>query len=120
MALDTPGFQWSGRTAATDMSATQFRAINAAAGGTVAVPSAGGRIIGIRYNTPDAGKSVSIVSSGVVLWECGAAVTDAGNVQTDDAGRCIDLAAGIVQGVALDAGGAAGVFIPVLINPKFA
>ena len=57
--------------------------------------------------------------SGIAIVECGAAVTRGLQVMSDSAGRAIDLVAGAgtyIQGRALDAGGAAGVKIRVLLG----
>lgn len=58
--------------------------------------------------------------AGIAIVECGAAVTRGLQVMSDSVGRAIDLVGGAstyIQGRALDAGGAAGVMIRVLLNP---
>lgn len=119
--LEIPGFSWGVILAGADLSASQYRAVNLNSSVQAVVPSAGGRIVGIRQNKPTSGQAVTIVSSGVVLWEAGAAVTAGANVSTDNAGRCVDQATtAFTHGVALAAAGAAGVLVPVLLQIQLA
>ncbi len=62
---------------------------------------------------------VMALPAGIAIVECGAAVTRGAQVMSDSVGRCIDLVGGAstyIQGRALDAGGAAGVMIRVLLS----
>ena len=61
-----------------------------------------------------------ILPAGIVKVEAGAAVTRGLQVMSDSVGRAIDLVGGAstyIQGRALDAAGAAGEVIRVLMNP---
>jgi hypothetical protein len=117
MAYEIPGFSFTLPSAA-DLSATQFRFVNADATGKAAVPAAAGRVIGVRQNKPKANEATTIVASGISMVEAGAAVTAGDDVASDNVGRAITAAGAttIVAGIALETASAAGVIIAVLLT----
>jgi len=79
-----------------------------------AVPAAAAKVLGVTNAAYDAGEQAGVGVLGVMLVEAGAAIAADANVETDNVGRAITLAAGVNCGRALDAAGAAGEFIRVL------
>jgi hypothetical protein len=78
-----------------------------------AVPADGAKVLGVANANYDQGEQAGVGVQGIFLVEAGAAVALDDDVQTDAAGRAITKAAGAYAGRALDAAGAAGVFIRV-------
>lgn len=118
MAIQTPGFLWSGRAAA-DLSALQFRFLTVDSNGRIAQnTSAGGDVAGVLQDDPDAiDRPGAVMTSGITKVEAGAAVTRGGVVMSDNVGRAVDATAtnkGV--GIALDAASAAGEIISVLLK----
>lgn len=121
-AFEIPGFQWT-LPAAADLSASQFRFVNAdttAAGSRAALPAAGGRAIGVLQNKPNAaGIAASIMTDGVSKVEVGVGGVTAGDtVQCLADGRITVVAsAKYAVGIAL-ATGVVGTLVPVLLTPS--
>ena len=109
-----------GLAAGADLSANQYRFVKpgATADQVVAIAAATDKPIGVQYDTPDAaGKAAEVVVAGIVEVMAGAAVAYGAEVQTDAQGRAITIAVtGTVVGRALQAAGAAGDRIAVLLN----
>lgn len=79
-----------------------------------AVPAAAAKVLGVANADYDIGEQAGVGVLGVFVVESGAAIAADANVETDNAGRAITLAAGVNCGRALDAAGGAGEFIRVL------
>lgn len=79
-----------------------------------AVPAAAAKVLGVTNADYDLGEQAGVNVLGICLVEAGAAIAADANVESDNQGRAITLAAGSNCGRALDAAGAAGEFIRVL------
>lgn len=81
---------------------------------TVALPAAGGRVLGVAARTTPANAMVHVIAGRgqVVPVTAGAAITFNQEVQVDATGAAIPLAAGVAVGVAL-AAAASGADCPV-------
>jgi Uncharacterized conserved protein (DUF2190) len=118
VSYEIPGFLYS-LDAAGDLSAGQFKALvmdtngRAALAGTKGVP-----IVGILQNNPGAlGRSATIMQSGITKWVASAAIVRNARVTTENDGRAVTAATGnVVHGIALEAAGAAGQVIAVLLT----
>lgn len=118
MAYEIPGFSFT-LPAGADLSSSLFRAVDVNSSGVAVLPGAGGRIIGFLNNRPKSGEAATIVHSGIVQAECGAAVTRGANVMVGTDGRVLDHVAAddnAKVGIALETGSAAGVVIAVLLT----
>lgn len=82
---------------------------------------AGENAMGVaRYGAASAA-STTVDCLGSAVVECGAAVTAGDTVKADATGRAITwVTSGAKLGVALEAGGAAGAFIEVMLIPNAA
>jgi hypothetical protein len=78
------------------------------------VPAAAAKVLGVANAAYDIGEQAGVGVLGVFVVESGAAIAADANVETDNVGRAITLAAGSNCGRALDAAGGAGEFIRVL------
>lgn len=122
MAWEIPGFSFT-LPAAADLSASQFCFVNAdttAAGSRAALPSAGGRTIGVLQNKPGAaGIAATIVNTGIVKVRVGTGGVTAGDtVQALADGKITTaVATKYAAGIALETG-VAGVLVPVLLTPS--
>lgn len=119
MAYEIPGFSFS-LVAAADLSTHQYKFVNIDATGKAALGGAGTRTVGVLQNKPTSGQIGTVVVTGVSKVVAGAAVAAGDSVQSDATGRAITLAAGIGEGVALQAASGAGVVIPVLLIARVA
>lgn len=79
-----------------------------------AYAAAGARAFGTLEVETDAGQQAPVNVLGIVLVEAGAAIAAGAAVQSDASGRAITLAAGIENGVTLDAAAAAGDIIRIV------
>jgi hypothetical protein len=79
-----------------------------------AVPAAAAKVLGVANAAYDIGEQAGVGVLGIFLVESGAAIAADANVETDNVGRAITLAAGVNSGRALDAAAGAGEFIRVL------
>lgn len=122
--------------AGADLSSSQFRAVTVNSSGRVVAATAGQHAIGVLQNNPTSGQAATIRVGGVSKFAAGAAITlqnggrlvasdatgravaaTAATVNTSDAGAAADAVAGSnVLGIALEAAGAAGVVIAVLLT----
>lgn len=69
--------------------------------------------LGVANANYDQGEQAGVSTHGLVLVEAGGAVAAGAQVQSDNTGRAITLAAGVPNGRAVDAAVAAGDFIRV-------
>lgn len=98
--------------ASADLSASQFCAVALNASGQLALPAAGGRILGILYTKPNAAGRAGFVESmqGKKLRaKYGGAVTAGDPLKVDAAGKFIlaagaDLTTGLVRAIACKTG----------------
>ena len=83
-----------------------------------AYPAAGAKAFGCtRTKAEAAGDLVPCDVQGTTVVEAGAPITFDQSVQIDAQGRAIPLAAGAAVGRAMEAAGAAGAFIEILLVP---
>jgi hypothetical protein len=121
MAYEIPGFKLGTLLSDADLSASQFRFVNANADGEVIRNvTAGADVLGVLNNKPNAaGQACEIVVDGVAKVVAGAAITLGANgtkVMSDNQGRAVAATAtNKAVGYALAAAGAAGEIIPVLL-----
>lgn len=119
MAYEIPGFSFPLPAAANySVAATsgQFRLVKNT-GGKAETTAAGQHAIGMRQNTPRLNEATTIVGSGIVFGECGAAVANGDLLASDSVGRVVKAVAGdYIIGEALETGSAAGILIAVLLH----
>lgn len=123
-AYEIPGLSFSLPSAA-DLSVKstsgQFRFVDVNSSAQAAVPSAGGRAIGVRQNNPKSGEATTIVGTGIVMVEASAAIAVGAGVSSTANGRSVTATGGdIVLGTALTAAGAAGELHAVLLGIRAA
>lgn len=82
-------------------------------GFTDATPAAGAACKGVAQDNAATGETVGCKARGWMLVESGGAIAVEAQVQTDNLGRAITLAAGVPLGRALDAATAAGQLIRI-------
>lgn len=81
--------------AAADLSASQYCGVDYNSSGQAALPSAGGRCVGVLNNDPAAvGRAATIQIGGVARMKLGGTVTAGENVKVDSSGRAVTAAAG--------------------------
>jgi len=109
-----------GAPTSADLSAHQFAFVVVNANGQLALPAAGGDADGVLQDKPN-GEGVygEVAILGVSKLQVGAAAVNAGDLLASDANGCAvtAVAGNKVLGRAL-AAGAAGSFIPALIQQK--
>jgi ribose 5-phosphate isomerase len=76
--------------------------------GTGATCAAGVKALGVAEYDADAATPAPVNVLGILEVEAGAAVAVGASVESDATGRAITLAAGVANGIALDAATAAG------------
>lgn len=119
MAYEIPGFSFPLPSAADYRTGNgQFRFVkNNGSGKAVQCSVAGERTLGVRQNKPNLNEAMTIVNSGIVFVEAGAAVANGALVMTDTTGRAITATAtNTIAGEALETASAAGVQIAVLLH----
>ena len=104
--------------AGSDLSATQYRFVKIASDGQIDQATLDAEAEGVLQNDPTtAGQAASVCINGITKVVAGAAVTRGGKVVSDASGRAIDIGANTnSRGIALDAAGAAGEIIRVLLT----
>jgi hypothetical protein len=119
MATEQRSFNVGSIEAAADLSALQYRAVKMSSTGLTPCTVAGEKIAGVSQNKPITGQVVDLAVVGVTKFVAGAAVARGALVMTDTAGRVITsaTAGSTIIGWALEAAGAAGDIITVLLNP---
>lgn len=85
---------------------------------TGGVPAAGANVLGVSLNAAASGERFSIVALGTATIEAGAPITAGAQVETLNDGRITPLDEGVAIGRALQAAGAAGELIEVLLIPN--
>jgi len=98
--------------AGSDLSASQFCAVNLNSSGQLVLPTAGGRIVGVLYDKPSAAGAAAAVQTGagrVVKWKLGGTVAKGDSVKVDTSGRIVtasaaDVAAGLECGICVHSG----------------
>lgn len=120
MVYEIPGFSYT-LLAGADWSVKdttgQFRFVELANTGKAVAPTLGGNVVGVRQNLPALNQPTTVVESGIVFIEAGAAVTAGDIVTTDATGRVITAAATHLQhGRALETASGAGIQIAVLLK----
>jgi hypothetical protein len=122
VAWEIPGFQFT-LPAGADLSASQFCFVNAdttAAGSRAVLPAAGGRVVGVLQNKPNAaGLACSLIVDGVSKVKVGTGgATAGGTLKALADGTVTTAGAGTYAvGIALETG-VAGQLIPVLLTPS--
>lgn len=121
MSYEVPGLSIT-LIAAADLRTSQFCFVNAdttAAGSKAALPSAGGRAIGVLQNKPNSGEAGTVVVTGITKCVVGTGGVTAGDtVQCLADGKVTTVASGkYAVGIALVTG-VAGVTVPVLLTPS--
>lgn len=115
MAYEIPGFSFT-LPAGVDLTGSLFRGVNIDANLKAVLPAAGGRIVGFVNNKPNTNEAATIVGSGIVQAEAGAAITAGADVQVDNVGRIVPLTTGVKVGVAFEAASGAGIIIACLLQ----
>jgi hypothetical protein len=118
MAYEIPGFSFTLPSAADYRTgAGQFRFVNVNSSGKAVAAGAAGACIGVRQNKPNLNEAMTIVNSGIVFVEAGAAVANGALVTSDATGRAITAGVGnAINGEAMETASAAGVQIAVLLH----
>lgn len=84
-----------------------------------AVPSAGGRVLGVTRSDAASGKPVAVDVLGTTVVEAGAAISSVGTLlETDANGKAVPKTTGTAVAVALQTAGGAGRRIEVLLLPN--
>lgn len=119
MAYEIPGFSFT-LPAGADFSATaQFRFVDVNNAGKAVAPTLGGTVVGVRQIKPRLNEACTIVHSGIVFVEAGAAITAGDMITTNAVGQALTAAAGnVVHGRALETATGAGIQIAVLLIPN--
>jgi spore maturation protein SpmA len=121
MVYEIPGFSYTlpaGADFSVKATTGQFRFVDVNASGQAVAPATGGTVVGVRQNLPASGQPTTVVESGIVFLEAGAAITAGAIVTTDNTGRVIAAGTGNLQhGRALEAASGAGIQIAVLLKP---
>jgi hypothetical protein len=82
---------------------------------------AGANTLGVsRYAAGAAGEKIAVDALGTAVVEAGGAIAANATIGVDANGRAVTYAAGAKVGLALQAAGAAGEFIEVLLIPNVA
>lgn len=119
MAYEIPGFSYT-LPAGVDFSASgQFRFVDVSNVGKAVAPTLGGNVVGVRQIKAALNTACTVVQSGIVFVEAGAAVTAGAMVTTNAVGQAITAAAGqVVHGRALETASGTGIQIAVLLIPN--
>lgn len=117
MAYEIPGFSFPLPSAADYRTGNgQFRFVKNNGSGKAVQCGAGDHALGVRQNKPNANEAMTIVNSGIVFVEAGAAVANGALVTSDATGRAVTATSGTaVNGEAMETASAAGVQIAVLL-----
>jgi hypothetical protein len=120
MAYSLVGFMLS-LEAAADLSSSQYCAVNVDTSGEAALPSAGGRIIGVLQNDPTAGKEATIQIAGVSKMILAGTVAAGDWVKVDAAGKAVAtaVAGDEVVGICLVGGAVGNTGSVLLLGPGF-
>lgn len=108
-------------TADADLSSSVYRIVRTSAAGKVNVASlnTSREVLGVLQNAPESGRRADVAIGGISKIEAGAAITANAYVTCDSQGRAITKPSSgtyVVIGRAMQAAGAAGERIAVLLN----
>lgn len=115
MAWETPGFKLPGHTAAADLSALQYTAVDVTAAGAVNSATAAQEIVGILQNDPTSGQSAEVMVSGISKVVAGGAISAGAMCEVGAGGKLVTIAAGVAVAKALTAAAGDGDLITVLL-----
>ncbi len=103
--------------AGADLRAAQYRFVMLDAAGNVVQATTSARIIGVLQNRPNVGEPCTIIFCGESLLESGGAFSVGAWLRSDGTGRALatTTATDIVGAIALEAAGAAGEYVRVLV-----
>lgn len=94
MAYDSPGRKLTGKRAAADLSALQFRFVVQNSLGFIAQSTtAGGVAIGVLQNKPGNNEPAEVMVTGTSKVVAGAAVSEGAHVMSDAFGRAVPVVA---------------------------
>ncbi len=121
MAYDSPGRKLTGKRAAADLSALQFRFVVQISPGFITQnTTVGGFVIGVLQNKPGNNDPAEVMVDGTSKVVAGAAVTEGTHVMSDGFGRAVPVVASATfpavnyrVGVAQSTAAAAGEVISV-------
>jgi hypothetical protein len=118
MAYEIPGFSFPMPSAADYRTGNgQFRFVRNNGSGKAVQTVLGEHALGVRQNKPNLNEAMTIVNSGIVFVEAGAAVANGALVTSDATGRAITAGVGnAINGEAMETASAAGVQIAVLLH----
>lgn len=121
MAYEIPGFSFPLPAGADFSGGAQFRFCDVSATGKVVNPGAGGSVIGVRQNRPKLNEATTVVHSGIVFVEAGAALAPGDLVASNAVGQAVAAASGnVTVGRALETASGSGIQIAVLLIPSAA
>lgn len=116
MSYEVPGFKVGTQTAAADLSAKQFYAVQFSATG-IALAGAGERIDGVLQDKPESGDVGDVMVLGVSKAVAGDAILKGAAVTPDANGKFVTAASGnYVAGTALEAAAADGDIIAIVLD----
>lgn len=121
MAYNLVGFTLT-LEAAADLSSSQYCAVNVDGNGKAALPSVGGRIVGVLQNDPTSGKEATIQFLGATKMVAAGAITAGAWVKVDATGKAVSTSTATdeVVGICLTAAGGANELATILlIGPGF-
>ncbi len=91
--------------AAVDLTGSQYCCVNVNSSAELALPSAGGRILGVLYNAPEVGEAGTVHALAAPTVKCGGTVTAGQDLMVDVQGRVITHAGTAIKvGIALSSG----------------
>jgi hypothetical protein len=105
-ANNIPNFSWSLVTGSNDLSGNQYRAVKVVSDVAAKVTGATDKVVGFQTDNPTgANQAVRIESNGIVVAQCGAAVTSGSEVTIMADGKIENInGANTVVGTALESG----------------
>lgn len=119
MSYEIKGFCVGTETAAADLSSSQFLFANFSATGVAIASGAGAPADGILQDSPGSGESASVMTDGVSKVIASAAILKGAEVATTAAGKAATaVSTNNILGTALEAAGADGDIIAVLISKQ--
>lgn len=116
MAYHVDDFELGTLVAGADLTADQYKIVKVDAAGKLVLTGAADEHAGILDCPGDTDESVRIRVSGVAKVVAGAAITTGDGVESDAAGKLRTLTTGPLVGIALEAAGADGDIISVLLK----
>lgn len=108
--------------AAADLSGKQYHLVRISAANkcNMASDAADYALGGVLHNKPESGEAATIIAAGPARVMAGAAITAGKHIMTNGSGRAITVTSGNMScGKALDAAGADGDIIDILVFPPF-